>query len=209
MRFESGAVRAAACAVGLLLGAAGLPAEAAPAEPPKTYDTVNLGEGVDAFISTKSGFANGNTLLVVGDDAALVVDSGISPSIARQIIADIRRKTDKPVRYLVNTHWHEDHWLADVEYRKAFPGIVIVSTEFTRERVEKEIPEAIQKMIANAQAESKNFEEALARGTRKDGTPLDDVLRKKYQDVIDDMAFSQTDFRRPGGNPSARTPCRR
>ena len=199
MRFESGAVRAAACAVGLLLGAAGLPAEAAPAEPPKTYDTVNLGEGVDAFISTKkSGFANANTLLVVGDDAALVVDSGISPSIARQIIADIRRKTDKPVRYLVNTHWHEDHWVADNEYRKAFPDIVIVSTEFTRERVQKEIPEAIQKMIANAQAESKNFEEALARGTRKDGTPLDDAARKKYQDVIDDMAFSQTDFRQAG-----------
>ena len=195
MRFESGSIRAGACAAGLLLGAAGLSAEAAPAEPPKTYDVVHLGEGVDAFISTKTGFANGNTVLVVGDDGALVVDAGFFPSIARQIIAEIRRKTDKPVRYLVHTHWHEDHWVADDEYRKAFPGIVLVSTEFTRDRIVKEIPGAIQKMLDNAAAESKTDEEILARGTKADGTPLDEAARKSYRDLIADMAFSSAEFR--------------
>ena len=195
MRLESGSVRAGACAAGLLLGAAALSADTAPAEPPKTYEVVNLGEGVDAFISNKTGFANGNTVLVVGDDSALVVDAGFFPSIARQIIAEIRRKTDKPVRYLVHTHWHEDHWVADDEYRKAFPGIVLVSTEFTRDRIVKEMPGAIQKMLDNAATESKRDEEILARGTKADGSPLDEAARKSLQDLVADMAFSAKEFR--------------
>jgi hypothetical protein len=36
----------------------------------------------------------------------LVVDSGRFPTLARKMIAEIRLKTGKPVRYLVHTHWH-------------------------------------------------------------------------------------------------------
>ena len=48
----------------------------------------------------------------------LVVDSGSFLSITRLIIGEIRKRTDKPVRYLVHTHWHEDHWLGNDEYRE-------------------------------------------------------------------------------------------
>ena len=51
----------------------------------------------------------GNTTLVIGDSAVLVVDSGYLPSTARADIAAIRALTPVPVRYLVNTHWHYDH----------------------------------------------------------------------------------------------------
>ena len=45
----------------------------------------------------------------LGDRAVLVVDSCYLPSSAREDIAQIKQWTDKPVRYLVNTHWHYDH----------------------------------------------------------------------------------------------------
>jgi glyoxylase-like metal-dependent hydrolase (beta-lactamase superfamily II) len=47
-----------------------------------------------------------NTGVVVGDDAVLVVDTQATPAMARDVIAKIRTVTDKPIRYVVLTHYH-------------------------------------------------------------------------------------------------------
>ena len=69
---------------------------------------------------------HGNTGVIVGDDGVLVVDATYYPSRARADIALIRTLTDKPVRWLVNTHWHGDHTHGNGVYRDMFPGLVIV-----------------------------------------------------------------------------------
>jgi glyoxylase-like metal-dependent hydrolase (beta-lactamase superfamily II) len=74
-----------------------------PAE--RMFDTVEVGPGVYAFVSpeTNGPIPSGN-VAVVGDDGVLVVDSGRFPTLARRIVAEIHRRTDKPVRYVVHTH---------------------------------------------------------------------------------------------------------
>ena len=52
---------------------------------------------------------HGNTGVIVGPNGVFVIDSCYLPSRARADIALIRRITDKPVRYLMTTHWHFDH----------------------------------------------------------------------------------------------------
>ena len=47
---------------------------------------------------------SGYSVAIIGDDGVLVVDSGHTPSTTAHIISDIKRLTDKPVRFLVNTH---------------------------------------------------------------------------------------------------------
>jgi glyoxylase-like metal-dependent hydrolase (beta-lactamase superfamily II) len=69
---------------------------------------------------------NSNVGVIVGDTAVLVVDSDYLPSAAKADIALIRTLTTKPVRFLVNTHWHGDHTHGNSVYRDAFPGISIV-----------------------------------------------------------------------------------
>ena len=54
-----------------------------------------------------------NTGIVIGDDAVLVVDTLTSAKEAEGFAADIRKITDKPIRYVVNTHWHLDHVLGN------------------------------------------------------------------------------------------------
>src|SRR3954471_9328790 len=66
-------------------------------------------------------FPQGNTTVIIGDRDVLVVDSCLLPSSAREDIAQIRKWTDKPVSYVVNTHWHFDHTLGNATYREAFP----------------------------------------------------------------------------------------
>jgi cyclase len=74
----------------------------------------------------------GNTTVVVGDSGVLVVDAGYFPSTARHDIALIRQLTAKPVRILVNTHWHYDHNNGNSEYARAYPGLEIVAHADTR-----------------------------------------------------------------------------
>jgi glyoxylase-like metal-dependent hydrolase (beta-lactamase superfamily II) len=52
--------------------------------------------------------AGGNIGLAVGDDAVFVVDDQYAP-LTRKVLAAIATITSKPVRFVVNTHWHQDH----------------------------------------------------------------------------------------------------
>ncbi len=70
---------------------------------------------------------HGNTGVVVGKKAVLVVDATYLPSRARADIELIRSVTDRPIRYLVYTHWHFDHNNGAIAYREAYPDIDIVS----------------------------------------------------------------------------------
>src|SRR3954469_18982000 len=56
-------------------------------------------------------FPQSNTTVIIGEKSVLVVDSCLLPSTTRQDIEQIRKWTDKPVTYLLNTHWHFDHTL--------------------------------------------------------------------------------------------------
>ena len=93
-----------------------------------------LAEGVYAIIhdDATDQWPHGNTGVVVSEAGVLVVDATYLPSRARADIALIRRLTDRPIRYLVNTHWHMDHTHGNEAYRDAFPGVTIVTERQTR-----------------------------------------------------------------------------
>lgn len=59
-------------------------------------------------------------------------DTNGTPSAAEAVLAEIRKLTPQPVRYVVNSHWHWDHWYGTEVYRRAFPEVVIVAQERTR-----------------------------------------------------------------------------
>ena len=65
--------------------------------------------------------------MIVGERGVLVVDSSYLPSSAAEDIAEIRRWTDRPVRYLLNTHWHPDHQRGNSAYVDAFHDVTIVA----------------------------------------------------------------------------------
>ena len=91
----------------------------------------DLGEGVYVFRAPEAleYWTATNSVVVVGDDEVVVFDSPTRAITARAVIAEIRGLTSKPVRILINSHWHQDHWSGNDEYAKAFPGLRIVASE--------------------------------------------------------------------------------
>ena len=71
--------------------------------------------------------------VIVNEDDVLLVESHISPAAARAVVDEIEVPTDKPVRYVVNTHYHFDHAHGNQIYP---PGVHVIGHEVTREMLE-------------------------------------------------------------------------
>lgn len=91
------------------------------AEDSVAFEIQKLGEGVYAAISPGPKMpAVANAAFIILSDSVMVVDSHMTRAAARALLHEIGQITDKPVRYLVQTHFHEDH----VGGNPAFPNMV-------------------------------------------------------------------------------------
>ena len=70
----------------------------------KAIEPVKLAEHIYTFTNTGS-----NSTAIVGPEGVILVDAGNAPEQGSQLLAAIATLTPKPVRVLVNTHWHFDH----------------------------------------------------------------------------------------------------
>lgn len=84
-----------------------------------------VGPGVYAAIDGPEHKAGSNAGFVIGDDGVLVVDAFFNLAAAQALVGEIHRLTPKPIRYLVNTHYHVDHTGGDQALRDA--GAIIVA----------------------------------------------------------------------------------
>lgn len=104
---------------GSALAAASLPAIAQEISPLKDGIHVIQGKG-------------GNIGVSVGDDGVFMIDDQFAPA-TDAILAQIKTVTDKPVRFLVNTHFHRDHTGGNENLGKA--GVLIFAHDNVRERL--------------------------------------------------------------------------
>jgi glyoxylase-like metal-dependent hydrolase (beta-lactamase superfamily II) len=111
----------------VLLAAAALPLAAQAGLDTVTIQTIPAGRGVYMLRG-----AGGNIALAVGSDAAFLVDDQYAP-LTPKILAAIKAVTDKPVRFLVNTHWHGDHTGGNENMAGA--GAIIVAHDNVRTRM--------------------------------------------------------------------------
>ena len=141
-----------------------------------------LAEGV-YFIRHKDPpdhFSQGNTVVIIGENGVLVVDSCYLPSSAREDIAQIRRWTNKPVRYLFNTHWHNDHTQGNAIYAEAFPGISIVAQIETAKLIALRNPSYLSEYPHRMET----FEKEIATGRNTSGVPLTDEEKEDLKNAI-------------------------
>lgn len=134
-------------------------------------------------IATTAGF-------IVGDNGVLVIESMLNERLANQLIALVRKETDKPILYLVNTSYHGDHSYGNY----VFPDTVtIIQHENAKAYVDTYIEQDKQFMIQNFGA-GRGIEEAIPRtGDILVGNGADIIVDLGGQLVtIKDFGFAQT-----------------
>ena len=94
------------------------------------------------------------------------------PSAAREDIAQIRQWTDKPVRWLVNTHWHIDHNAGNRAYLDAFPGLAIVAQRDTKAMMDEYNPNVPARFVAAYRKQADAMQKSLDAGKGENGRPL-------------------------------------
>ena len=158
-----------------------------------TRTATKLAEGVYTIRhkDAPDTFPQGNSTVIIGDREVLVVDSCYLPSSAREDIAEIRRWTSKPVRYLVNTHWHFDHTMGNGTYWDAFPGLNIVAHIETARQSSGYNPGWCERFPKRGD----RMKQILEAGKDGNGKVLSEGDRKEYQDAIAGIAPVQEEFK--------------
>ena len=95
-----------------------------------------IGPDLYAYISENDSSANSTFL--VSDQGILVVDTGLNASEGGKLVAEIRKISPAPVRWIVNTHYHPDHRGGN---SAVGPQAVIISTAFTRSQMPNSAPD--------------------------------------------------------------------
>jgi len=89
-------------------------------------------EGI--YYATASGTmtVGANSPIILTDTEALIIDSEITPAAARALVADLKAVTDKPIRYVVDSHYHYDHAFGNQVFG---PEVQVIGHENTRRRL--------------------------------------------------------------------------
>jgi glyoxylase-like metal-dependent hydrolase (beta-lactamase superfamily II) len=95
---------------------------------------IEVSSGVFVYMTAPYGAVglDGNSIVVLARDGVLVFDTNGTPSAAAAVLADVRTMTNQPVRYVVHSHWHWDHWYGAEVYTRAFPEAKVIAHEKTR-----------------------------------------------------------------------------
>jgi cyclase len=167
------------------------------------FDIKPVADGVYAAIAKPAYKTNCNAAVIILDDSVLVVDTHSKPSAARGLIAQIKTLTDKPVKYVVNTHFHWDHYQGNQAYPSSWPaGVEIISSEATRESIEERgiprvkrelltIPQEIEKMRGQLESASDAQQKAEIQSNLRQA---DDYLAelKSMQVTFPTMTFDHS-----------------
>jgi cyclase len=91
-----------------------------------------VAEGI--YYATASGTmtVGANSPIIVTDTEAMVIDSQITPAAARALVADLKAITDKPVKYVIDSHYHYDHAHGNQIFA---PDVQVIGHENTRTRM--------------------------------------------------------------------------
>lgn len=141
---------------------------------------------------------DGNFVIIVNDLDVMVIDATVTPTGAKAVIKEIRKLTSKPVRYLVNTHFHGDHTFGNQEYKNAFPGIEIIATKETAKVMESRAA-TFRSIYSNDSLfrARQNTADSQVAILRKDPAPGNEKIianLKRYRDS--DIYFLRDEFKK-------------
>jgi glyoxylase-like metal-dependent hydrolase (beta-lactamase superfamily II) len=108
------------------------------AQAPASHTFTQIAPGIYSAVGAGTPNAGSNSAIIVNPDDVIVVDSHISPESGRALLRDLKTITDKPVRFVINTHFHYDHTNGNQVFA---PIADVIGHDYTRRRLAGDILE--------------------------------------------------------------------
>jgi glyoxylase-like metal-dependent hydrolase (beta-lactamase superfamily II) len=99
--------------------------------------------------------------------------------------AALRKLTSKPVRYVVNTHWHDDHHTGNEVYRDLWPQVEFIAHRDTRTDILAKTYAPRGEVVANMKKENERYARWAATGKDDDGKPVDERRRARMREIAE------------------------
>ncbi|HEY4046660.1 MAG TPA: MBL fold metallo-hydrolase [Acidobacteriaceae bacterium] len=131
---------------------------------PELFDIEKVADGIYFAQARPQAMTNCNASIYVGAKDVVVVDAHSKPSAAACLIAQIKREiTEKPVRYVINTHFHWDHTQGNHAYRVAEQKIDFIASNTTKKLMSEM---AVARMKASVAQVPQQVDELRARAAK-------------------------------------------
>lgn len=94
-----------------------------------------VADGVYLFTTSRYGDVGfgGNAVAILTDEGIVLFDTSGTPTSGQAILAELRKLISKPVVYVINSHWHWDHWGGNQVFKAAFPSVQFLSSAKNRD----------------------------------------------------------------------------
>jgi glyoxylase-like metal-dependent hydrolase (beta-lactamase superfamily II) len=137
---------------------------AADAPAGRLFDIEKVADGVYAAVARPAVILNCNAAVFENSRDLLVVDTHSKPSAVVALVSQLRREvTSKPVRYIVNSHFHWDHTQGTPAYRRTAPQADLVSSEATRRLLAQDGAARLQSSLEQIRKSLDGYKTKLAQ----------------------------------------------
>ncbi len=150
------------------------------------FEFQKLADGIYAVVRKDlPGFmVDANDVLIINDNDVVVVDTNGAPAITREVLAELKKLTNKPVRYVINTHWHDDHIRGNDVYREAFPGVEFIAHAAMRDYMPGQGEINRRNFLEGAPRFLEDLKRAVANGKSLTGSDITPEERASHQSDI-------------------------
>ncbi len=161
----------------------------APGASADLFTIEKVADGVFAALARPQVLTNCNAAIFVNARDVLVVDAHSKPSAAAALIAQIKKDvTAKPVRYLVNSHFHWDHTQGDAAYKAGPAPIDIIASDATKRLMTQLSRNRLQESLDGVPKQIDDVQARLAKAAS-------DADKARYTDLIRQLKAYQTEMK--------------
>ena len=156
-----------------------------------------LAEGIYLFRAPSSLdiWTSSNAVVIVNERDVTVFDNSARAATSRMLMSEIAKITRLPVRTMINSHWHMDHWMGNDAFAQAFPGLQIIATTETRDYMLAK-PLQYFRNSAGVTRRRAQLDSAIASGKLSDGTPLTTERRRELEADLAASTLLESDIAR-------------
>jgi len=131
---------------------------------PRLFQIEKVADGIYAAISRPQALINCNAVIFEQEKDLLIVDTHSKPSAVVSLVGQLKKEvSQKPVKYIVNSHFHWDHTQGVPTYKRIAPHADVISSEITRKLISQNGAQRLKESVETAMAALPGYKDKAAQ----------------------------------------------